>query len=94
MNHYAIVCNSKKSSATGNSLKRRDVCEIEDDDESDELLALHTTDSKRAYCHLNIAGRSVQFLLDCGATVNVLPLEDAAAINPKLKDIRPAETPN
>lgn len=93
LNHYASVCKSAaKSAATGSSQKRRDVCDIESDDGSDELLALHTTDSKRAYCHLNIAGRSVHFLLDCGASVNVLPLEDAAAIDPKLRNIRPAET--
>ncbi len=34
----------------------------------------------------------MHFLLDCGASVNVLPLEDAAAINPKLSKLRPPET--
>jgi len=55
-------------------------------------MALHNTDSKRAYCHLNFVGRSVHFLLDCGATVNILPLEEAADIRPKLCNLRPTET--
>jgi hypothetical protein len=31
-------------------------------------------------------------LLDCGATANVLPLDCAAAINPRLTNLRPARS--
>ena len=92
-NHFAKSSMCKVAMATtppSDNWKRREVCGIETD-ESEELLALHGCDNKRAYCNLNVAGRSVLFLLDCGATVNLLPLEDAAGINPKLNSWRPAE---
>ena len=41
---------------------------------------------------MNIEGKLVNLLLDCGATVNILPVEDAVAINPKLTRLRPAAT--
>lgn len=88
LHHFEKVCKSTPSSSSSGKQKQRQVCQID----GEELLALHNTDTKRAYCHLNVNGRSVYFLLDCGATVNVLPLEDAAAINPKLTALRPAET--
>ena len=80
LHHFAKVCKSSGSLTANTHSKHRDVCQID----GEELLALHATDKKRAYCNLKVEGRSVKFLLDCGATVNVLPLEDAAAINPKL----------
>lgn len=90
LHHFAKVCRSS-SASTGRYGQQKEVCQIDGDD-TEELLALHTADTKRAYCNLNVDGRSVHFLLDCGATVNVLPLEDASAINPKLTALRPAET--
>lgn len=99
LNHFAKsdMCKKQKTAASTSTPRHRVVCEIDNDtdtdtDNSDELLALHNGDNKRAYCHLNVEGRSVHFLLDCGATVNVLPLEDAAGISPKLRNLRPAET--
>ena len=54
------------------------------------MLALHNTNEKRVYCNLKVKNRSVNFLLDCGATVSLLTLEDATAIDPKLASLRPA----
>ena len=51
---------------------------------------MHNTNEKRIYCHLKAKNRSVNFLLDCGATVNLLTLEDVTAIDPKLASLRPA----
>jgi len=53
------------------------VCDIE----NEELLTLRNGDKVRAYCHLNVNGKSVHFMLDCGATVNVLPFVDESAVN-------------
>ena len=47
----------------------------------EELLTLRNGDKVRAYCHLNVNGKAVHFMLDCGATVNVLPFVDESAVN-------------
>jgi len=73
---------SAKQSTTG-----RHVCDIE----TEELLTLGNGDNVRAYCHLNVNGKSVHFMLDCGATVNVLPFIDASSVNPGFTALRPAE---
>lgn len=78
-NHFATVCKAKTT--TGH------VCDIE----TEELLTLGNGDSVRAYCHLNVNGKSVHFMLDCGATVSVLPFIDASSVNPGLSALRPAE---
>ena len=69
-NHFASVCKSKPAT-------QRQVCDIE----NEELLTLRNGDKVRAYCHLNVNGKSVHFMLDCGATVNVLPFVDESAVN-------------
>jgi len=79
-NHYAAVCKAK-------STTERHVCDIE----TEELLTLGNGDNVRAYSHLNVNGKSVHFMLDCGATVNVLPFIDASSVNPGLTALRPAE---
>jgi predicted aspartyl protease len=38
-----------------------------------------------------VNNKSVYFMLDCGATVNLLPFTDASTVNPKLTALRPAE---
>ena len=77
-NHFASVCKSAG--------KRQQVCEV-----TEELLTLGNVDSVRAYCNLNVNGRSVRLMLDCGSTVNILPLSDASSIDPHLTTLRPAE---
>lgn len=84
MNHFEVVCKSAKLAQI--KQQRQEVCQID----GEELLTLKDGDRDRAYCRLKVNGTSVQFLLDCGATVNVLPLTDATAIDPKLSMLRPA----
>jgi predicted aspartyl protease len=60
--------------------------------DSEELLSLNNADKVRAYCNLRVNGKLVHFLLDCGATVNVLPLAEATTVNPKLTDLRPPKS--
>ena len=45
----------------------------------------------RAYCHLNVNGKSVHFMLDCSATVKVLPFVDASSVNLSLTALCLAE---
>ena len=78
-NHFAKVCKSKPTI-------QRQVCDLQ----NEELLTLGNGDKVRAYCHLNVNGKSVHFMLDCGATVNVLPLVDASTVNANLTAMRPA----
>jgi len=85
-NHWEKVCRSTPAATNG----RRNEAVQELDCDCDELLTLHSPDNKRACCQLNVEGTSLLFLLDCGATVNLLPLEDAVAIDPKLTTLRPA----
>jgi len=91
MNHFEKCCRSTPSSA-GQSKQHAGsskVCQLE----ADELLSLHNADNKRAYCHLFVNDkRSVNFLVDCGSSVNLLPLSDAKAISANLSQLRPAAT--
>lgn len=86
MNHYQKMCRSSTSSTT--SARSKQVCHVE----TEELLAVHTTDCKRVYCNLNVNDRSVNFLIDCGASCNILPWDDAVGIDPQLKLLQPTET--
>ena len=79
-NHFANVCKSKPAT-------QQQVCDLG----NEELLTLGNGDKTRAYCHLNVNDKSVHFMLDCGATVNVLPFIDASTVNPNLTALRPAE---
>jgi len=55
-------------------------------------MTLKNGDRDRAYCNLRVNSTMVCFLLDCGATVNVLPLKDATAVCPKLGSLRSPES--
>jgi hypothetical protein len=44
-------------------------------------------DKVRAYCHLNVNSKSVNFMLDCSAMANVLPLADATVVDPHLTSL-------
>ena len=78
-NHFQKVCRSTV---------KPEVCEIT----REELLTLNSGDKDRAYCNLRVNNYMVHFLMDCGATVNVLPLKDATAMSPKLRSLRPPES--
>ena len=81
-NHFQKVCRSTMTTV------RPEVCEIT----REELLTLQNGDKDRAYCNLRVNHHTVCFLLDCGATVNLLTLKDATAISPKLRTLRPPES--
>ena len=55
------------------------------------LTATSTTDKERYYTSLTVDGRKVKFMLDCGATVNLIPKALIDAIG-RAADIRPAPT--
>ena len=82
-NHFQSVCKSK---AGGKKGARHDVNEINVDE---ELLTLGGADPDRWYTRLRIGGRIVRFLLDCGATVNLLPEALVRSLG-RLNDVRPA----
>jgi hypothetical protein len=81
-NHFAnsSVCRSKDKT----------VCELEDDD--GDILALEDTRRGRLYSKLTICNRDIRFLLDCGATVNLLPAALVKQCGPNIPPIRPAES--
>jgi hypothetical protein len=64
------------------------VCHVDDEE---ELLAINTN-RKRLFSHLNVDGKAVRFLLDCGAPVNLLPKNMAEQINPGLTRLSPAKS--
>ena len=82
-NHFESVCQSK---ATGNKSVRHDVHEIDTDE---QLLTLGDEDVDRWYTRLKIGDKTVRFLLDCGATVNLLPVSLVRSLG-RLNDMRPA----
>lgn len=59
-NHWAAVCRSKQGNEACQQI-------------TESLLSLHHDDNRRVFSHLYVDGRKVKFLLDCGATVNLLP---------------------
>jgi len=86
--HFESVCKSKPVGAK-QSVGKQHVCDIETDDE--ELLTLSDTDGERWYSKLNIDSTSVKFLLDCGATVNLLPESIVREIG-RMAEVRSAES--
>ena len=84
--HFEKQC---RSTQFGPSSQNRQVCNV---DNEEELLALKNGDNVRAYCNLYINGKSVNFMLDCGAYCNVLPRADAIVVNRKSADLKPAKS--
>ena len=84
--HFESVCKSKVMGAKLN-FRKQHVCDIETDDE--ELLTLSDTDGERWYSKLKIGKMTVKFLLDCGATVNLLPETIVREIG-RMAEIKPA----
>jgi hypothetical protein len=86
-NHFASVCFMRR-----NKQSKREVCN-NDDSDVDELLSLND-DAERWYTRMKINGRTVCFMLDSGATANILPISlvnelgRRAEVRPTLKRIR------
>jgi len=79
-----FVCQSKGGS--GKTAGQHAVHELETDE---ELLVLSDADTDRWYTRLKINDRTVRFLLDCGATVNLLPEAFVRSIG-RMGDVRPS----
>jgi len=73
------------SKAAGSQSTRHDVNDLDADE---ELLTLGDAGSYRWRTHLIIGDRKISFLLDCGATVNLIPASLIRAIG-RMKDVRP-----
>jgi hypothetical protein len=80
-NHFEAAC-TDKSSAAGDKARggrrKQEVCAVDDSDD-EELLTVYEvgavsdeTDS-RWYTRLSVDGRTIRFLLDSGATCNIIP---------------------
>ena len=86
LHHFEKQC---RSTQFGPSSQNRQVCNV---DNEEELLALKNGDNVRAYCNLDINGKSVNFMLDCGASCNVLLCADAIVVNRKSADLKPPKS--
>ena len=76
---------SKAGGSGSKKSERRDVHEIDTDE---ELLTLGDA-ADRWYTRLKIGNRTERFLLDCGATVNLLPVSLIRSMG-RLDEVRPA----
>ena len=82
-NHFASVCKSKNKPT---------VYQLEDDDDRDtEILALESHQPSRCYSRLNVAGRSVRFMMDSGSSVNLLPSSLVSQLGPAAENVRRPE---
>ena len=75
-NHFADKCTCKKKK------KRKPVHAIQEDSSSEEYLlavnteSIDTVDSQKLYAKMLVNGHDIQFQLDSGATVNVVPVRE------------------
>ena len=90
-NHFAIMCTSKAQN-------RKQVCNLLDEEsETDSIFAVNNNTGpikRKIFAKLFISGTPVRFQVDCGATINLLPLhvvKDIYGASFK-KAIRPAES--
>ena len=89
-NHHASVCNSRGAT-------RKQECKLVDDEsDTDSIFAVHNAGplKRKLFANLLIQGTPIKFQLDCGATINLLPLSIAKGVfgDRYKKAIRPAES--
>ena len=91
-NHIQAVCKAKTGSGTeralGSSKKVDRVNQLFDE----QLLALKNISAKRICSQLHVEGHPVRFVLGCGATVNLLPVQIADVIDPDRKRRMPPKS--
>jgi len=80
-NHWAAVCRQTGS--------RTNVCEVQDEE---SLMSLKGANDKRCFSNVFVNGRKIKFLLDCGSTVNLLPLKMLSTIGKCKTDLRPSRS--
>src|SRR5688572_12718766 len=86
---FESVCQSTRGRK---AQSRPEVCELDLEEETDEeLLTLNTPGSDRWYVRLQVADQSIRFLLDSGATVNLISEEIIRTLG-RRQDVRPAST--
>jgi hypothetical protein len=85
-NHFASVCRAKDKT----------VCELQqdtdDDDDEGDILALDDTRKGRLFSKLKVCDKVVRFLVDCGATVNLLPVSLVRQLGQRISGIRAPES--
>ena len=95
-NHFAAVCRSSHSGRVqqldtidqGNAFDNEyDVGGGDGQQSGEYTFALNGGDGRRIYSHAMVNGMKLRFLLDCGATVNVLPksVYDKIPCRPKIR---------
>jgi len=84
-NHFESVCKQQVKSTT----THHDVHQLYSDENVDELLTLHDADEERWHTRLEIDGLKMRFLLDCGATANLIPGSTVREMG-RLKELGPA----
>ena len=83
-NHFSTSCRQKVVNAADNASDD----ERDDGSDSDTVYALNGRRDKRLYARLEIDGQPIRFLLDCGATANVLPRRLAQQLKLRWKPTR------
>lgn len=106
MNHFSVACNSQKANK---QLSKKSVVhnleqqspDFSEEDSDDYLFtvesvsAVHTKDSpKKIFASMHLRDERVKFQLDCGATVNILPLDVYQQIyhDPQMTRLQPSHT--
>ena len=100
-NHFAVKCSkpSKPSNPVKKKKKRRPVHTMQEDSSSEEYLltvsaeSVDSVDSQKLYAKMVVNGHDIQFQLDSGATVNVLPAREYKRIcgDPEFKELKDSE---
>ena len=106
MNHFSVACNSQKANTQPS--KKSAVHNLEQqcpdfsEEDSDDYLftvesvsAVHTKDSpKKIFANMQLRDETVKFQLDCGATVNILPVDIYQQIyrDPQMTRLQPSHT--
>jgi len=85
-NHFSSVCMSKRRTHGTRMVNQLDQA----DDNVEEVFTLNSYDNKRLYSRLDVSGKRIRFLLDSGATANLLPAGLLRQLNVSPTAVRPA----
>ena len=105
MNHFSVACSSQEAHKQQSNRSVHNVeqefQEFSDEDSDDYLFtvesvsAVHMKDSpKKIFASMRLRDKTVKFQLDCGATVNVLPVDIYQQIyhDPQIEQLQPTQT--
>ena len=100
-NHFAVKCSKFSRPPKCKKIKKRKpVHAMQEDSSSEEYLltvnteSLDTVDSQKLYAKMLVNGHDIQFQLDSGATVDVLPVRGYKKVcgDPELKELRASKS--